>query len=72
MTNAEAVAAVDRGERAIVEMSLHAKESDTICRAGEHKWRVIVCDGASDRDVDECVTCGRQITTRCSFDEEYS
>lgn len=36
-------------------------------------WRVVACcEVAPDTDVEECAKCGKQIETRCSFDDEYS
>ena len=72
MTDNEAVAAVESGGRATTDQSLHAAEVLGRCERGAHRWRVIACDGITDRDVDECATCGKQITAPCSFDKEYS
>jgi hypothetical protein len=72
MTDNEAVAAVESGGRATTDQSLHAAEVLGRCERGAHWWRTIACDGIADRDVIECATCGKQVTTRCIFDGEYS
>lgn len=69
MTDIEAIAAVDRGERVTGEHSLHAVElpGSHCC---DHQWRTLFCN--NDRDVVECSKCGRQRTCRCNFYDEYA
>lgn len=69
MTDDEAIAAVRRGERVKGPHSLHNSEDSDKCPGYDHACRTIFCN--SDRDVVECMRCGRQKVTRCDFDEEY-
>lgn len=67
MTDAEAIAAVKAGGRALTNTGLHVTEQPGIC-AHLRGWRAIACDG--ETDVVECPTCGRQRLAKCNFDEE--
>lgn len=69
MTDDEAIAAVERGERVKMPCSLKDTESPDSWKC-RHRWREIACN--SDRDVIECMDCGKQETCACTFDDEYA
>ncbi len=55
--------------------SLHETCDPTKCDARHTGgiWRVVdCCKQAEDMDVIECSICGKQMSVRCDFDEEYS
>jgi len=70
MTDEQAIEAVSRGERAVVEQSRHAAEKPPLCSSSEHLWRVIAC--TDEQDVSECSKCGKQVLHACHFDEDYA
>lgn len=54
--------------------SLHAAENPALCVGKTHRWRTVECGGhaGSDRDIEECAVCGRQLNVSCNFDEDFS
>jgi hypothetical protein len=73
MTDAEALAAVRDGRRAVTATSLWpngAGKPATNIIGCEHRWRTIACDGKTD--VIECSKCAEQRLARCDFDEEFA
>ncbi len=70
MTDAEAIAAVRRGERVSGPYSLHPASKAERCWLPRCTYRTLFCDG--DTDVVECSVCGHQRLARCTFDEDFA
>lgn len=57
------------------EFSTHSEHKPELCSGLDCSatWRCVDCCGVdADRDVLECVLCGRQKSVRCNFDEDMS
>ena len=55
--------------------SIHKAENKLLCGHSSDcgPWRCVsCCEVAPDTDIEECARCGKQVETRCHFDEEYS
>ena len=64
------LAAAVRGEHIAPELSLFPNGPKAQRAPCDHYDRAIVC--VDDKDVVECVHCGRQRVTRCTFDDDYA
>lgn len=69
MTDDEAITAVQNGDRAITECSLHSQIIEADCWP-YHSWRTVACN--DELDVIECRLCGRQQVAKCNFDEDFA
>lgn len=70
MTDAEAIAAVQLGLRAVTETSMHVRHEPDRCQGFNHNWRVIACNDVNDAL--ECSHCGRQKLAACNFEEDFA
>lgn len=53
--------------------SRHAEFDASKCIHGERcgPWYVVDCCGQEDdKDVDECGRCGKQVSSRCNYDDD--
>ena len=69
MTNDEAIAACQRGERVVTWFTLSDFKNPDPTRCA-HDWRGVACNDVLD--VIECRHCGDQRTAKCDFDDECS